>query len=68
MFELSHQFLREKEQCLLEWLVRLEQELTEGRDSCVTKGLEEVVRLGTLISELEKKARQPALELLQVRH
>ncbi|XP_040843464.1 tripartite motif-containing protein 26-like isoform X3 [Ochotona curzoniae] len=65
VFELSHQFLREKEQCLLEWLVRLEQELTEGRDSCVTKGLEEVVRLGTLISELEKKARQPALELLQ---
>ncbi|XP_058522256.1 tripartite motif-containing protein 26-like [Ochotona princeps] len=65
VFEQGHQFLREWEQYLLEWLVRLEQELTEGRDSRVTKGSEEVVRLGTLISELEKAARQPALELLQ---
>ncbi|XP_051711770.2 tripartite motif-containing protein 26 isoform X2 [Oryctolagus cuniculus] len=62
---LGHQFLREREQYLLEWLVGLEQELTEGRNSHVTKGSEEVVRLGALITDLEKKARQPALELLQ---
>ncbi|XP_067608568.1 tripartite motif-containing protein 26-like [Pseudorca crassidens] len=43
----------------------MEQELTEGRNSHVTKGSEEIIQLETLISELEKKARQPALELLQ---
>ena len=67
MFEQGHQFLREKEQYLLEWLEGTEQQLTEGRNSHVTKGSEEVIRLETLISELEKKAQQPALELLQVR-
>lgn len=67
MFEQGHRFLREREQYLLECLEGMEQELTEGRNSHVTKGSEEVVRLGTLITELENKARQPALELLQVR-
>ena len=67
MFEQGHQFLREREQYLLEWLEGMEQQLTGGRNSHVTKGSEEVIRLETLISELEKKARQPALELLQVR-
>nr|XP_004671972.1 tripartite motif-containing protein 26-like [Jaculus jaculus] len=65
VFEQGHQFLREKEQYLLDLLVGLEQELIEGRSSHSTRGSEEVVRLGTLISELEKKVRQPALELLQ---
>ncbi|XP_010992559.3 tripartite motif-containing protein 26 isoform X1 [Camelus dromedarius] len=65
VFEQGHQFLREREQYLLEWLEGMEQELTEGKNSHVTRGSEEVVRLGTLISELEKKAQQPALELLQ---
>uniref|UniRef100_A0A8D2BAJ2 Tripartite motif-containing protein 26-like n=1 Tax=Sciurus vulgaris TaxID=55149 RepID=A0A8D2BAJ2_SCIVU len=64
VFEQGHQFLREREQFLLDLLVGLEQELTEGRSSHITKGSEEMVRLGTLISELEKKVRQPALELL----
>uniref|UniRef100_A0A8C6D1V2 Uncharacterized protein n=1 Tax=Moschus moschiferus TaxID=68415 RepID=A0A8C6D1V2_MOSMO len=67
VFERGHQFLREREQYLLEWLEGTEQQLTEGRNSHVTKGSEEVIRLETLISELEKKAQQPALELLQVR-
>ncbi|KAF7487171.1 Hypothetical predicted protein [Marmota monax] len=65
VFEQGHQFLREREQFLLDLLMEMEQELTEGRSSHITKGSEEVVRLGTLISELEKKVRQPALELLQ---
>uniref|UniRef100_A0A8C9QK42 Tripartite motif-containing protein 26-like n=1 Tax=Spermophilus dauricus TaxID=99837 RepID=A0A8C9QK42_SPEDA len=63
VFEQGHQFLREREQFLLDLLMGMEQELTEGRSSHITKGSEEVVRLGTLISELEKKVRQPALEL-----
>lgn len=66
VFEQVHQFLREREQYLLKWLDGMEQELTEGRNSHVTKGSEEIIQLETLISELEKKARQPALELLQV--
>ncbi|KAM6184601.1 tripartite motif-containing protein 26-like [Rhynchocyon petersi] len=65
VFEQGHQFLREREKYLLEWLEELEQELTEGRNSHITKASEEVRRLATLISELEKKAKQPALELLQ---
>uniref|UniRef100_A0A8C9UX22 Tripartite motif-containing protein 26-like n=1 Tax=Spermophilus dauricus TaxID=99837 RepID=A0A8C9UX22_SPEDA len=67
VFEQGHQFLREREQFLLDLLMGMEQELTEGRSSHITKGSEEVVRLGTLISELEKKVRQPALELLQIK-
>ena len=66
MFEQGYRFLREREQHLLEWLEGMEQPFTEGRNSHVTKGSEEVIRLETLISELEKKARQPALELWQV--
>ncbi|XP_006896289.1 PREDICTED: tripartite motif-containing protein 26-like [Elephantulus edwardii] len=65
MFEQGHQFLRERERYLLEWLEGLEQEVTEGKSKCNTKGSEEVSRLGGLISELEKKAEQSALELLQ---
>lgn len=68
VFEQGRQFLREREQCLLELLEGIEQELAEGRNSYVTKGSEEVLRLGALISELEKKAQQPAIELLQVRN
>ncbi|XP_075388978.1 tripartite motif-containing protein 26-like [Tenrec ecaudatus] len=65
VFEQSHQFLREREQYLLAWLEGLEQDLTEGRNSQVSKSAEEVTRLGSLISELEKKARESALDLLQ---
>ncbi|XDA87144.1 hypothetical protein R6Z07M_016850 [Ovis aries] len=65
VFAQSHQFLRERGQYLLEWLEGTERQLTGGRNSHVTKGSAEVIRLETLISELEKKARQAALELLQ---
>ncbi|XP_004717359.1 tripartite motif-containing protein 26-like [Echinops telfairi] len=65
VFEQSHKCLREREQYLLAWLEGLEQDLTEERNSHVSKGAEEVTRLGNLISELEKKARTSALELLQ---
>ncbi|KAI4560826.1 hypothetical protein MJG53_017455 [Ovis ammon polii x Ovis aries] len=65
VFAQGHQFLRERGQCLLEWLEGTERQLTGGRNSHLAKGSAEVIRLETLISELEKKARQPALELLQ---
>ena len=47
VFEQGHQFLREREQHLLEWLEGTEQQLIEGRNSHVTKGSEEVIRLET---------------------
>ncbi|VFV39235.1 tripartite motif-containing protein [Lynx pardinus] len=65
VFEQGHQFLRERELYLLDLLERIEQELAHGRNSHVTKSSEDTVRLGTLISELEKMAQQPAVELLQ---
>ncbi|XP_019488333.1 PREDICTED: tripartite motif-containing protein 26 [Hipposideros armiger] len=64
-FEQGHQFLREREQHLLDQLARLEQMLTEGREKYKTRGVEELARLALVISELEGKAQQPAAELLQ---
>lgn len=66
-FEHGHQFLREREQHLLDQLARLEQELTEGREKFKTRGTGELARLALVISELEGKAQQPAAELMQVR-
>lgn len=66
-FERGHQFLREREQHLLDQLARLEQELTEGREKYRTRGTGELARLALVISELEGKAQQPAAELMQVR-
>ncbi|KAI5136569.1 tripartite motif-containing protein 26 [Manis pentadactyla] len=64
-FEQGHQFLREREQHLLDQLARLEQELTEGREKYKTRGIGELARLALAISELEGKAHQPAAELMQ---
>lgn len=66
-FAQGHQFLREREQHLLDQLARLEQELTEGREKCQARGSGELARLALVISELEGKAQQPAAELMQVR-
>lgn len=66
-FEQGHQFLREREQHLLDQLARLEQELTEGREKYKTRGIGELARLALAISKLEGKAHQPAAELMQVR-
>ena len=66
-FEQGHQFLREREQRLLDQLAKLEQELTEGREKYKTRGVGELARLALVISELEGKAQQPAAELMQVR-
>lgn len=64
-FEQGHQFLREREQHLLGQLVKLEQELTEGREKFKTRGVGELARLAQVISELEGKVQQPAAELMQ---
>ncbi|XP_059966809.1 tripartite motif-containing protein 26 isoform X2 [Mesoplodon densirostris] len=64
-FEQGHQFLREREQRLLDQLAKLERELTEGREKYKTRGVGELARLALVISELEGKAQQPAAELMQ---
>lgn len=64
-FEQGQQFLKEREQHLLEQLAKLEQELVEGREKYKTRGVGELARLALVISELEGKARQPAAELMQ---
>nr|XP_009243247.2 tripartite motif-containing protein 26 isoform X1 [Pongo abelii]XP_024104286.2 tripartite motif-containing protein 26 isoform X1 [Pongo abelii]XP_054414588.1 tripartite motif-containing protein 26 isoform X1 [Pongo abelii] len=64
-FEQGHQFLREREEHLLEQLAKLEQELTEGREKFKSRGVGELARLALVISELEGKAQQPAAELMQ---
>ncbi|XP_077017302.1 tripartite motif-containing protein 26 [Tamandua tetradactyla] len=64
-FEQGHQFLREREQHLLDQLAKLEQELTEGKEKYKARGVGELARLALVISELEGKAQQPAAELLQ---
>ncbi|XP_012508425.1 PREDICTED: tripartite motif-containing protein 26 [Propithecus coquereli] len=64
-FEQGHQFLREREQHLLDQLAKLEQELTEGREKFKARGVGELARLALVISELEGKAQQPATELMQ---
>ncbi|XP_003421860.1 tripartite motif-containing protein 26 isoform X1 [Loxodonta africana] len=65
LFEKSHEFLREREQHLLDQLAKLEQELTEGREKYKARGVGELARLALVISELEGKAQQPAAELMQ---
>ncbi|XP_011856878.1 PREDICTED: tripartite motif-containing protein 26 [Mandrillus leucophaeus] len=64
-FEQGHQFLREREEHLLEQLAKLEQELAEGREKFKSRGVGELARLALVISELEGKAQQPAAELMQ---
>ncbi|XP_014716045.2 tripartite motif-containing protein 26 [Equus asinus] len=64
-FQQGHQFLREREQHLLDQLEKLEQELSEGREKYKTRGVGELARLALVISELEDKAQQPAAELMQ---
>lgn len=66
-FKQGRQFLKKREQHLLNQLARLEQLLTEGREKFKTRGVSELDRLTLVISELEGKARQPAAELMQVR-
>ncbi|KAM8779758.1 LOW QUALITY PROTEIN: tripartite motif-containing protein 26 [Rhynchonycteris naso] len=64
-FEQGHQFLREREQHLLDQLTRLEQELAKGREKYQARGGKELARLTLLVSELEGRAQQPAAELMQ---
>ncbi|XP_075388863.1 tripartite motif-containing protein 26 [Tenrec ecaudatus] len=64
-FEKGHQFLREREQHLLDQLVRLELELTDGREKHSSRSAGELSRLALVISELEGKVQQPAVEFMQ---
>ncbi|XP_013365235.1 PREDICTED: tripartite motif-containing protein 26 [Chinchilla lanigera] len=64
-FKQGHQFLKKREQHLLDQLATLEQLLTEGREKFKTRSVGELARLALVISELEGKAQQPAAELMQ---
>lgn len=67
-FKQGQQFLKEREQHLLDQLTKLEQELLDGREKYKSRGVGELTRLALVISELEGKARQPAAELMLVRN
>uniref|UniRef100_A0A8C3T5C6 Zinc finger protein RFP-like n=1 Tax=Chelydra serpentina TaxID=8475 RepID=A0A8C3T5C6_CHESE len=66
-FEKLHMFLEEKELLLLAQLEVLDKEILKRQDEYATRLTQEISRLGTLISEIEGKCRQPASEFLQVR-
>uniref|UniRef100_A0A8C3HLZ0 Uncharacterized protein n=1 Tax=Chrysemys picta bellii TaxID=8478 RepID=A0A8C3HLZ0_CHRPI len=66
-FEKLHLFLEEKELLLLAQLEVLDKEILKRHDEFTTRLTQERSRLGTLISEMEGKCRQPASEFLQVR-
>uniref|UniRef100_A0A8C0FW83 Uncharacterized protein n=1 Tax=Chelonoidis abingdonii TaxID=106734 RepID=A0A8C0FW83_CHEAB len=66
-FEKLHMFLEEKELLLLAQLEVLDKEILKRQDEFTTRLTQEISRLGTLISEMEGKCRQPASEFLQVR-
>uniref|UniRef100_A0A674IMX6 Tripartite motif containing 10 n=1 Tax=Terrapene triunguis TaxID=2587831 RepID=A0A674IMX6_9SAUR len=66
-FEKLHLFLEEKELLLLAQLEVLDKEILKRHDEFTTRLTQEISRLGTLISEMEGKCRQPASEFLQVR-
>ncbi|CAM4667318.1 unnamed protein product [Caretta caretta] len=64
-FEKLHLFLEEKELLLLAQLEVLDKEILKGQDEFTTRLTQEKTRLGTLISEMEGKCRQPPSEFLQ---
>ncbi|XP_034645096.1 tripartite motif-containing protein 15-like [Trachemys scripta elegans] len=64
-FEKLHLFLEEKELLLLAQLEVLDKEILKRHDEFTTRLIQERSRLGTLISEMEGKCRQPASEFLQ---
>ncbi|XP_075768876.1 zinc finger protein RFP-like isoform X4 [Pelodiscus sinensis] len=59
------QFLVERERLLLARLGELDEEIGRRREEHAARLGEDISRLSALISELEEKHRQPALELLQ---
>ncbi|XP_075768874.1 zinc finger protein RFP-like isoform X2 [Pelodiscus sinensis] len=61
------QFLVERERLLLARLGELDEEIGRRREEHAARLGEDISRLSALISELEEKHRQPALELLQGR-
>ncbi|CAM5158734.1 unnamed protein product [Eretmochelys imbricata] len=64
-FEKLHLFLEEKELLLLAQLEVLDKEILKRQDEFTTRLMQEKTRLGTLISEMEGKCRQPPSEFLQ---
>uniref|UniRef100_K7FT96 B30.2/SPRY domain-containing protein n=1 Tax=Pelodiscus sinensis TaxID=13735 RepID=K7FT96_PELSI len=63
--ERLQQFLAEREHLLLAWLGELDEEIGRRREEHAAHLGEEISQLSALISELEERCWQPALELLQ---
>nr|XP_042702297.1 zinc finger protein RFP-like isoform X1 [Chrysemys picta bellii] len=63
--ERLRQFLAEQEHLLLARLGELDEEIGGRREENITHLCKEISRLSALITELEDKCQQPALELLQ---
>ncbi|XP_075772585.1 zinc finger protein RFP-like isoform X2 [Pelodiscus sinensis] len=63
--ERLRKFLAERERLLLAQLGELDKEIGRRREEHAARLGEDISRLSTMISELEEKCRQPALELLQ---
>ncbi|KAM9119100.1 zinc finger protein RFP-like [Pangshura tecta] len=64
-FEKLHIFLEEKELILLAQLEVLDKEILKRQDEFTTRLTQEISHLGTLITEMEGKCREPASEFLQ---
>ncbi|XP_059570859.1 tripartite motif-containing protein 10-like [Alligator mississippiensis] len=64
-FKRLHQFIEEQEQLLLDRLAELEREIEKSQQKTVSKLLEEISHLDSLISEMESKCQQPPSDLLQ---
>uniref|UniRef100_A0A8D0G004 Zinc finger protein RFP-like n=1 Tax=Sphenodon punctatus TaxID=8508 RepID=A0A8D0G004_SPHPU len=64
-FNQLHRFLEEQERLLLAQLEELDKEIVKRREEYVAKLSAEISSLGDLISEMEKKCRQPESEFLQ---
>lgn len=66
-FEQLQRFLKEKERFLLVQLADLDRAITKVQEDAVTKVLEEMSHLDTLIWEMEGKFQQPDSKFLLVR-
>ncbi|XP_078541617.1 E3 ubiquitin-protein ligase TRIM39-like [Lissotriton helveticus] len=60
-----HQLLREKEQTLYQRLEEMEKTITMEENANISKLSNQITSLEALIADLEKKCKEPALELLK---
>ncbi|KAJ1195471.1 hypothetical protein NDU88_004751 [Pleurodeles waltl] len=66
--EQLRQLLRDKEQTLYRELEELEKKITMVENANISKLSNQITSLNALIADLEKKCKEPELDLLKVRH